>query len=59
MANHFKLWYLQRLRLLDVLNGAQKATLEHASQMSEIRRRERIYLPGDPSDRLYLLKAGA
>ncbi|HAK54315.1 MAG TPA: hypothetical protein DCP38_02350 [Acidobacteria bacterium] len=58
MANHSKLWYLQRLRLLDVLDSSQKAVVEEASQMSEIRRRERIYLPGDPSDQIYLLKAG-
>ncbi len=28
------------------------------TRMSEVRRRQRIYLPGDPSDQVFLLKAG-
>ena len=49
MATHTKLWYLQRLRLLDTLSDQQKRTVEKLTRMSEVKRRQRIYLPGDPS----------
>ena len=58
MANHSKLWYLQRLRLLDVLSDSQKRTMERLTRMTEVKRRQRIYLPGDSSDQIFLLKAG-
>lgn len=58
MPAHTKLWYLQRFGLLDVLGKPQMQTLEQATRMFEVKRRERIYLPGDPSDQVFLLKTG-
>ncbi len=58
MATHTKLWYLQSLRLLDALSDAQKRTMEKVTRMTEVKRRQRIYLAGDPSDQIFLLKAG-
>jgi len=58
MAAHSKLWYLERFRLLDVLTDAQKRDLEATTQMLELKRGEHIYMPGDPSDHVFLLKVG-
>ncbi len=58
MAAHSKLWYLQRFRLLDALTEAQKCAVEKTTRMLEVPRGCRIYLPGDPSDQIFLLKFG-
>lgn len=59
MAAHSKVWYLNRFRLLDALTDAQKHSIDQMTRMLEIKRGTRIYLPGDPSDQIFLLKAGA
>lgn len=59
MAVHSKVWYLNRFRLLDALTDAQKRSIDQMTRMLEVERGARIYLPGDPSDQIYLLKAGA
>lgn len=58
MAAHTKLWYLQRFRLLDALTDPQKRSVEKMTRMLEVKRGQRIYLPGDPSDQIFLLKSG-
>ena len=58
MALHSKLWYLQRFRMLDALTEPQKRSVEKMTRMLEIPRGQRIYLAGDPSDQIFLLKAG-
>jgi CRP/FNR family cyclic AMP-dependent transcriptional regulator len=58
MAAHSKVWYLQRFRLLDAMTPAQKQTVEKMTRMLEVKRGQRIYLPGDPSDQIFLLKVG-
>ncbi len=58
MTAHSKLWYLERFRLLDALTDGQKRQVEEMTRMLEIKRGERIYTQGDPSDQVYLLKAG-
>lgn len=58
MAAHSKLWYLQRFRMLDALTDQQKRDVEKMARMLEIPRGQRIYLAGDPSDQIFLLKAG-
>lgn len=59
MAAHGKLWYLQHFRMLDALSDAQKHNVDQMTRMLEVRRGERIYITGDPSDQIFLLKAGA
>lgn len=58
MAAHSKLWYLQHFRLLEALTDSQKHSVEHMTRMLELKRGQRIYLPGDPSDQIFLLKSG-
>lgn len=58
MPAHSKLWYLQRLKLLQVLAEPQMRVVQEMTRMSEVKRRRRIYLPGDPSDQIFLLKSG-
>lgn len=58
MAVHSKLWYLQRFRMLDALTDRQKRAVEKMTRMFEVPRGHRIYLVGDPSDQIFLLKAG-
>lgn len=58
MAVHSKLWYLERFRLIDILTDSQKRAVEAATRMHEMKRGEHIYAPGEPSDRIFLLKAG-
>jgi len=58
MAAHSKLWYLQRFRMLEALTDAQKRAVDKMTRMLEVPRGQRIYLTGDPSDQIFLLKAG-
>lgn len=58
MAAHTKLWYLQHFRMLDALTDAQKLSIDRMTRMLELERGHRIYLPGDPSDLVFLLKRG-
>lgn len=58
MAAHTKLWYLQRFRMLDALTDSQKRAVDKMTRMLEVPRGQRIYLAGDPSDQIFLLKAG-
>lgn len=59
MAAHSKMWYLEHFRLLDALSAPQKQRLERLTQMHEVKRGERIYMTGDPSNLVYLLKTGS
>lgn len=58
MAAYSKLWYLERFHLTDALTEAQKQDVRAMARMAEVARGQRIYLPGDPSDSVFLLKAG-
>lgn len=58
MAAHPKLWYLQQFRLLDALTEGQKQSVEKMTRMLELKRGQQIYLPGDPSDQIFIVKVG-
>ena len=58
MAAHSKLWYLQRFRLLDAMTPPQMQMVEKMTRMLEVKRGQRIYMRGDPSDQIFLLKVG-
>lgn len=58
MAVHPKLWYLQHFRMLDALTDPQKRAVGKMARMFEVARGQRIYLAGDPSDQIFLLKVG-
>lgn len=58
VATRSKLWYLQRFKLLDALSESQRQFLAQSARMFELKRGERVYVPGDPSDQIFLLKRG-
>jgi CRP-like cAMP-binding protein len=58
MPAHTKLWYFERFRMISALSDAQRRQLEKMTRMLEVKRGTRIYLPGDPSDQIFLLKSG-
>jgi CRP-like cAMP-binding protein len=58
MAAHSKLWYLQRFRLLEAMTPPQMQTVLKMTRMLEVKRGQRIYVQGDPSDQIFLLKVG-
>jgi CRP/FNR family transcriptional regulator, cyclic AMP receptor protein len=58
MAAHSKHWYLQRFRLLDAMTPPQMQMVVKMTRMLEVKRGRRIYMQGDPSDQIFLLKVG-
>lgn len=57
--NHSALWYFEHFGLLQGLSDEQKQRVSTNSDMLHVKRGEPVYLPGDPSKYVYLLKAGA
>ncbi len=52
------LWYLKKIPLLAQLGPEVAARLAEKVEMREIRRREVIYLPGDPGSSLFFVNGG-
>lgn len=52
------LWYLKKVPILGDLNGDALARLAEKVEMKEIRRRQVIYLPGDPGGAVYFVNGG-
>lgn len=59
MAARSKIWYLEHFRMLDALSETQRQRMHQMTTMLDVPRGERIYLAGDPSDQIFLLKSGA
>lgn len=59
VAARSKIWYLEHFRMLDALSESQMQRMDQMTTMLEVPRGERIYLAGDPSDQIFLLKSGA
>ncbi|MGD9902784.1 MAG: cyclic nucleotide-binding domain-containing protein [Vicinamibacterales bacterium] len=59
VAARSKIWYLQHFRMLDALSESQMQRMDQMTTMLDVPRGERIYLTGDPSDLIFLLKSGA
>lgn len=57
--SHSALWYFERFGLLQGLSDEQKEHVRQRSRMFEVGRGQPIYLPGDPSGHVYLVKTGA
>ncbi|MEW6247942.1 MAG: Crp/Fnr family transcriptional regulator [Nitrospirota bacterium] len=53
-----KLWYLKHIRLFDGLSQTEMQEMERITQMQAVKKRQPLYLPGDPSSNVYLLKQG-
>lgn len=53
-----KLWYLKHIRLFDGITPSEMQEMERITRMQEVKKRQPLYLPGDPSSSVYLLKQG-
>lgn len=53
-----KLWFLRHIRLFADLSPSEMHEMERITRMEEIKKRQPLYLPGDPSENVYLLKRG-
>jgi CRP/FNR family transcriptional regulator, cyclic AMP receptor protein len=52
------LWYLKKIPLLAELGPEALARLAERIELREVRRREVIYLPGDPGETVFLVNGG-
>lgn len=57
--NRSSLWYFEHFGLLRGLSEEQKQHVERHTSMLHLKRGQPVYLLGDPSDHVYVLKAGA
>ena len=57
--NHSALWYFEHFGLLHGLSDEQKQEVRQHARMFNVKRGEPVYLPGDPSEHVYLVKTGA
>jgi len=55
---HSKLWYLKHIKLFSGLSQAELQEMDRITRMQEIKKKQPIYLPGDPANTVYLLKKG-
>ena len=53
-----KLWFLTHIRLFDGITPSEMQEMEKITRMEEVKKRQPLYLPGDPSSNVYLLKRG-
>ncbi|MDE3041711.1 MAG: Crp/Fnr family transcriptional regulator [Nitrospirota bacterium] len=53
-----KLWFLKHIHLFHGLTPTEMREMEQITRMEEIKKRQPLYLPGDPSSCVYLLKRG-
>lgn len=53
-----KLWFLRHIRLFDGISPSEMQEMEKITRMEEVKKRQPLYLPGDPSSNVYLLKKG-
>lgn len=53
-----KLWYLKHINLFSCFSEAELQEIDRITRMQEVGQRQRIFLPGDPSDTVYFLKKG-
>ena len=59
MKNHSALWYFERFGLLHGLSEEQKQEVERQTRMLQLKRGQPVYLPGDPSEHVYVVKSGS
>lgn len=52
------MWYLRKIPLLDGVPADRLTQLAQAVEIREIPRRQVIYLPGDPGDRVFFINGG-
>ena len=58
MSAHTRLAYLQRNSLLCVLSDADQSAVLRQARVTEFKRRQRIYHPGEPASEVYWVESG-
>lgn len=53
-----KLWYLKQVKLFSDLSDVEMDEMNKMTRMEAFKKKQPIYLPGDPGDYVYLLKSG-
>lgn len=53
-----KIWYLQKIKLFKESTPEGMEELARMTRMESVKKRTAIFLPGDPSQQVYLLKEG-
>jgi len=53
-----KIWYLKKFNLLESMNDEEMEMMNEKITDNEVKRKQPIYLQGDPSENLYFLKRG-
>ncbi len=53
-----KLWYLKKINVFSELSWRELEEMKRITRMVSYRKNEPIYLPGDPSEIVYMLKKG-
>ncbi len=53
-----KLWYLKQVKLFSDLSDVEMDQMNQMTRMEAFKKKQPIYLPGDPGDYVYLLKSG-
>lgn len=53
-----KIWYLEKIDLFSGLSADEMAWLDKATRMITLKRNQPVYLPEDPSDSVFFIKAG-
>lgn len=53
-----KLWFLKNIRLFDGISPSDMQEMEKITRMEEVKKRQPLYLTGDLSRNVYLLKRG-
>jgi CRP-like cAMP-binding protein len=53
-----KIWYLQRINLFKGMTPEEMDALARMTRMESVKKKTTIFLPGDPSRQVYLLKEG-
>ena len=53
-----KFWFLNRVKIFQDLSLEEAELIENMCEVLPYKRKHPIFMPGDPSDRLYILKSG-
>lgn len=59
ISHRHRLGALQRVPLFEAMSVAERQVVEDASRLVQYQRRQRVFMPGDPSDHLLILTSGA
>ncbi len=56
--NKRKIWFADRIKMFKSLHASDIEALEKRTEQVRFKRRHVIFMPGDPGDRIYLIKSG-